>query len=103
MLRGFSDSDAINQVIDLAAKKKDEKAVTKLVDKMKADGTLFTTHFIVWNDLLIYTFISSGIPINKRTVLVLRDYATKLVSTERTAIEAEEAKELAELDAQLKQ
>ena len=63
----------------------------------------FTTRFVVWNDLLIYTFISSGIPINKRTVLVLRDYATKLVSTERTAIEAEEAKELAELDAQLKQ
>ena len=44
MLRGFSDSDAINQVIDLAAKKKDEKAVTKLVDKMKADGTLFFHH-----------------------------------------------------------
>jgi hypothetical protein len=36
-------------------------------------------------------------------VLVLRDFATKLVSTERAEIEAEEAKELAELDAQLKQ
>merc|ERR1711991_827880 len=51
VLRGFSDTDAINKVIDIAAKKKDEKAVTKLVEKMKADG----------------------IEINKRTVLVLRD------------------------------
>lgn len=38
-----------------------------------------------------------------RTILVLRDFATKLVATERSQIEAEEAKELAELDAQLKQ
>jgi tRNA threonylcarbamoyladenosine modification (KEOPS) complex Cgi121 subunit len=79
VLRGFSDTDAINQVIDLAAKKGDEKAVTKLVEKMKQDG----------------------IAINKRTVLVLRQFATKLVSSERAEIEQQEARELADLDAQL--
>ncbi len=78
MLRGFSDTDAINQVIDLAAKRSDEKAVTKLVEKMKADG----------------------IPITKRTTLVLRQYA-KLVAAERSEIEKQEARELAELDAEL--
>ncbi len=65
-------------MIDLAAKKGDEKAVTKLVEKMKADG----------------------IAINKRTVLVLRQYS-KLVAAERAEIEAAEARELAELDAAL--
>jgi hypothetical protein len=68
VLRGFSDTDAINSVIDLAAKRSDEKAVTKLVEKMKTDG----------------------IPFNKRTVLVLRQYAQKLIPTEKAAIEAEE-------------
>ena len=79
VLRGFSDTDAINQVIDLAAKKGDEKAVTKLVEKMKQDG----------------------IAINKRTVLVLRQFASKLVPNERAEIEQQEARELADLDAQL--
>jgi hypothetical protein len=79
VLRGFSDTDAINQVIDLAAKKSDEKAVTELVKKMKEDG----------------------IAINKRTVLVLRQYASKLVANERAEIEKQEAQELADLDAQL--
>jgi hypothetical protein len=79
VLRGFSDTDAINQVIDLAAKKNDEKAVTELVKKMKEDG----------------------IAINKRTVLVLRQYASKLVANERAEIEKQEAHELADLDAQL--
>lgn len=56
-----ADTDAINLVIDLAAKRNDEKAVTKLVEKMKADG----------------------IAINKRTVLVLRSYAAKLIPNEK--------------------
>jgi hypothetical protein len=79
VLRGFSPTDAINQVIDLAAKKNDERACIKLVELMKTDN----------------------IEINKRTVLVLRQYATQLVSTERKLIEEAEAKENAELDAKL--
>lgn len=98
-----ADTDAINLVIDLAAKRNDEKAVTKLVEKMKADG----------------------IAINKRTVLVLRSYAAKLIPNEKARhhslrpflpspsffshfalgqanIEKEEAKEFGELEALLK-
>ena len=41
---------------------------------------------------------SDGITPNKRTVLVLRDQAEKLIATEKAAIEAAEAEELAELD-----
>jgi hypothetical protein len=62
-------------------KKGDEKAATKLVEKMKSDGIL----------------------INKRTVLVLRQFASKLVPQEMKTISEQEAKELAELDAALKQ
>lgn len=81
ILRGFSDTDAMNLVIDASAKKGDEKNVTKLVEKMKTEN----------------------IAINKRTVLVLRQFATKLVATEKAAIEEEERKELENLEAKLKQ
>ena len=44
---------------------------------------------------------SDGIAPNKRTVLVLREHAAKLIPNEKSQIEAAEAEELASLEAKL--